>query len=60
MARRVILAIIKIMLGILTPKVIYNNLYCLIPACHILKTGIVTNEICTGRLFTATRMYSCS
>ena len=48
------------MLSILIPKVTYNNFCCPIPAYHILKTGIVTNEIYIKRLSTTTRMYSCS
>ena len=48
------------MLGIPTPKVIYNDLYYPTPACHILKTKIITNEIYTKRLFTATKIHSYS
>ena len=60
MVKRVAFIITKIMLNILTPKIIYNNLYYFIFACHILKTKIITNKIYIKRLFTATRMHSCS
>ena len=60
MARRVVLTIVKIVLGIPTFKVTYNNLYCSTPACHILKTRIVTNKIYTKRLSIAIKMHSCS
>ena len=62
MARRIILTIARIMPGILTLKVTYNNLrfytYCSMPTYHILKTRIVANKICTRKLSTATGIYS--
>ena len=64
MARRIILAIARITVGILTLKVTYNDLqfyrYCTMRAYHILKTGIAVNKICTRKLSTATRMHSSS
>jgi hypothetical protein len=60
MARRVALTIARIMLGILTLKVIYNDLCYSTPTYYILKTGIVVNKIYTKRLFTTTRMHSYS
>jgi hypothetical protein len=60
MVKRVALTTAKIILGILTLKIIYNNLYYSIPACYILKTKIIANEIYTKRLSTATRMHSYS
>ena len=60
MAKRVILTTAKIILGISTLKVIYNDFYYSIPAYYILKTKIIANKICTKRLSTATRMYSYS
>ena len=64
MIRRIILATARIMLGIPTLKVTYNNLRfrtcCPTLACHILKTGIVVNKIYTRKLSTATGMHSSS
>jgi len=64
MARRIILATARIMLGIPTLKVTYNDLRfytcCSALACYILKTGIVANEIYTKKLSTATGMHSSS
>jgi len=58
MVRRIILTIARIMLGIPTLKVTCDDLRCFIPACYILKTKIIANEIYIRRLFTATGMYS--
>jgi len=64
MVKRIILATARIMAGILTLKVTRNNLqfrrYCTVRACHILKTGIAANKICTRKLSTTTRMHSSS
>ena len=60
MAKRVTLTTAKIILGIPTLKVIYDDLYCSIPTCHILKTKIVANKIYIKRLSTTTKIYSCN
>jgi len=62
MARRIVLTIAKIMLGIPTLKVTYNNLqfhiYYSTLAYHILKTRIIANKIYTRKLSTAIGIYS--
>jgi len=58
MVKRIILATAKIILGIPTLKVPYNNLCCSAPAYYILKTKIIANKIYIKRLSTATRMHS--
>ena len=58
MVKRIVFTTARIMLGILTLKVTYNNLYCSIPAYYILKTRIIVNKIYIKRFFTATGMYS--
>ena len=64
MVRRIILTIARIILGIPTLKVTYNNLrfrtYYFVPAYYILKTRIIVNKIYTRKLSTATRIYSSS
>ena len=60
MVKRIVLATARIILGILTLKVTYNNLYYFMPTCYILKTRIIANKIYTRRLSTATRMYNSS
>jgi hypothetical protein len=60
MAKKIVFATARIILGIPTLKVIYNDFHYSTPTYHILKTGIIINEIYTKRLFTVTEMHSCS
>ena len=58
MARRIILTTARIIPGIPTLKVTYNNFCYSTPTYYILKTRIVINKIYTKRLSTATGMYN--
>ena len=58
MVKRIIFTTAKIMLGILTLKITYNNFRYFIPAYYILKTRIIVNKIYTRRLSTAIRIYN--
>jgi len=62
MAKKIILATARIMLGILTLKITHNKFqfrtYHPARTCYILKTRIIINKIYTRRLSTATRIHS--
>ena len=58
MAKKIILATARIILSILTLKIIYNNLYYSTLIYYILKIGIIVNKIYIKRLSIATKIYS--